>query len=453
MSQITSATARDPKISSYAWLQNFWNECIAPRRGRHWEIATLIDGDIALRDGFAHALVRRCLRERADVSYRYIRAWAMHDDPTPLPPEVDMLFIGRPKPFAVSRLAEFAKRLEGRMYGEFIDPNNGQTGNSVRYANDQGRRVFMEHELEEPFGRYHRCDQDYGILMYRREEVRGAERTLVAIAGLGTLGTLLLTMILSDAAQRKELALQAGTLAPLTPRHLPRQCIELCVRVEVPGEKQLSNLLSALDSPWVEPPFRFQVDAVAVATDDGKEIKIRDVTQTEMELRAAPEDQGGNVRLAHSGSLIALSPQRFALLRRLAEAPEACTREALCHDLGLVGKAPDGRQSVPKIGALLKLVHDLNKALKQDQSIGDRNVRLVHYDKRTERYVLKEVRATFGKVPESVPADGARSVRAGRVTPQPRGSRAPAVTPAPSAPRAPNPQAARRGPGSRSRGR
>src|SRR5438128_114821 len=123
MDTITSERRKaDATRSDYVWLENFWHDCIRQRRGRRWEVATLIDGDLALRDGYAHSLICGCLRDRRDVDYRYVRAWAIHDDPSPLPPEVDVLFLGRPKPFAASRWADCAKRLEGRMYGHFIDP-------------------------------------------------------------------------------------------------------------------------------------------------------------------------------------------------------------------------------------------------------------------------------------------------------------------------------------------
>src|SRR6266446_505327 len=52
MDTITSERRKaDATRSNYAWLENFWHDCIRPRRGRRWEVATLIDGDLALRDG------------------------------------------------------------------------------------------------------------------------------------------------------------------------------------------------------------------------------------------------------------------------------------------------------------------------------------------------------------------------------------------------------------------
>ena len=66
---------------------------------------------------------------------------------------------------------------------------------------------------------------------------------------------------------------KTGALFPLAPRHLPRQCIELCVRVEAPGDEQLRNLLNQLCSSSAGPAFTFQVDAIAVQTDDDARVR------------------------------------------------------------------------------------------------------------------------------------------------------------------------------------
>ena len=389
MEMVTSERGKaDGTRSNYAWLENFWRDCIRPRRGRRWEVATLIDGDVALRDGYAHSLIRGCLRDRSDVDFRYIRAWSVYDDPDPLPPNVDVLFVGRPKPFAASRLGVLARRLEGKnMYGRFIDPNTGQTGNSVGYGPPRGGRFFTQHELEEPFGRYCRCDRDYGILMLRREGVGEDTRTLVAIAGLGALGTLLLTVILTDDTRRRRLIEQAGALAPLGRHHLPRQGIEICVRVQVPDEEQLTTLLNGLSSG--APAFDFRVDAVAVAMEDGKrDVRIRAARSTHVELQTGDASgRGGHVRLAHTGQPVALSARRFALLRRLVEAPDQATKDALCRHLGLMKKRRGGRAQ-PNYATLQKLVFDLNKNLKKDHAVGERNLRLVYFDRKKGRYVL-----------------------------------------------------------------
>lgn len=396
MDTITSERRKvDAARSSYGWLENFWRDCIRLRRGRRWEVATLIDGDVALRDGYAHSLIRHCLRDRSDVDFRYTRAWSVYDDSDPLPPEVDVLFLGRPKPFAASQLAECVKHLEGRgrMYGHFVDPNNGQTGNSVGYGPPREGRYFTQHELEEPFGRYQRCDQDYGILMHRRDRVGDDTRTLVAIAGLGTLGTLLLAVILADDERRKQLAREAHALAPLGQHHLWGQCIEICVRVEVPGEEHLSSLLNSLSSG--APAFQFQVDAVAVAMEDGKkDVRIREDRPTALELHAGDTvERGGHVRLTHAGQAVALPAQRFALLQRLIDAPQQASKKDLCRHLGLLTKPRPGRRAEPNYNALQKLVFDLNKNLKKDQSVGERNLRVVRFDRTEKRYVLSGVAA------------------------------------------------------------
>ena len=76
---------------------------------------------------------------------------------------------------------------EREAHGRFNDPADLQTGDSITY----GRHLFSRRELDGELDvRQRRFDRDYGVLLYRSREVQGCDRDLVAICGLGPLGTL-----------------------------------------------------------------------------------------------------------------------------------------------------------------------------------------------------------------------------------------------------------------------
>src|SRR5207253_8631674 len=71
-------------------------------------------------------------------------------------------------------------------------------------------------------------------------------------------GTLGLALILTDDARRRELVRQARELLPWRAELHPEESAELCVRIHVPSEEHLANLLNAAE-------FAFRVEAVALA--------------------------------------------------------------------------------------------------------------------------------------------------------------------------------------------
>ncbi|TMB49910.1 MAG: hypothetical protein E6J56_22540 [Deltaproteobacteria bacterium] len=358
----------------YGWLDNFWRDVITP--GRRWVVATLYDADIFVRDALAHAVVReRLRREGVDVRYQFVRPFEPAATP-PLEPDEQLLFIGRPKPFRGSSLGTAAHRLESYARGRFVDPGDVTVGHSVRY--DQ--RLFSRHELESAPGQLRRSDLDYGLLLYRRERTGETERRLVALAGLSTLGTLGLALILTDDARRRELVRQARELLPWRAELHPEESAELCVRIHVPSEEHLANLLNAAE-------FAFRVEAVALAPGA---LGVQPQAEAEMVLVPDAQRQGGVLRLPGAAE-VKLTRARFELLRMLVEEPSKATSSELCRRLGFAsgsGKTALKRRSV----RLAKLVHDLNASLRAVPGL--QAGRLVRFRKKQRRYALTGARAT-----------------------------------------------------------
>src|SRR3972149_9262182 len=110
----------------------------------------------------------------------------------------------------------------------YRDPGPGRTGNSIRSR----ALLFSRPELVvPPEDGYRRCDRDYGVLLYRGGIEGDPERRLVGIAGLSMLGTLGLTLVLTDDARRAELLRQVRRLAAWTPELRPSESFEVCVRI------------------------------------------------------------------------------------------------------------------------------------------------------------------------------------------------------------------------------
>jgi hypothetical protein len=378
----------------YAWLEQFWSYVVGERAGRRWVVATLFDGDLLLRDAFAFVKLREQLSEHRNVHYRYVRAFTPAMGPS-LAPNEDLLLLARPKPFTSSSLSLFAARLEAKACGRFLDPGNGTTGHSIRY---QGR-LFTRHELETPPEHFRRCDLDYGILLHRRERIGDEEHRVVTIGGLSTLGTLGLTLILTDDARRAELIRQVRELAPWRPEHRPEESAEICVRIRVAGEDQLANILN-------HPEFiTFRVEAVAIPPD---EVHLRD--DDEVELVLLPQRQGrrGGVVRVPGAAEVKLSRARFALLRLLVEGHAPATIDELRRGLELGGTGDKARAS------LAKLVHDTNLSLRSIPGL--QHSRLVRFrrSERGEGYALIGARGTLVGEPEPPPARRPRILRAPR---------------------------------------
>jgi hypothetical protein len=364
--------------ADYRWLDNFWDEVVAEREGRTWILATLYDKDILLRDGLAHALAFERLGSRRDVDCTFVQAWTREREPVPRLGQ-DVLFIGRAKPFARSGLGLLAVWLEAKACGLFLDHDEGTTGNVVRY----GKAEFARHELEGPPELWRRCDVDYGVLLFRTD----GERRVAALSGLSTLGTLGLTLLLTDDRLRREFVQQVRHLAPWHERLHPEVSFEICVRIQVEGAAGLANFLNTR-------AFDFRVEAVAIAKGDGAQPWVQLNPQSEPELRLVPGTNGGGTVSLH-GAEVRLPTRRFKLLRRLVESQRTSTAD-LCHYLGFangVRGKPNGREKIH----LAKLVHDLNGSLARLPLPGRR---LVRFSKQAHRYVLSGVRVTIVAAPQ-----------------------------------------------------
>ena len=369
-------------FARYQWLDRFWELVVGKESDRRWIVYTLYDGDLALRDALAHGLSRGRLNRRPDVQYRFVRAWQRDRTPAAPGPSTNVLFVGRPKPCAGSPLMPLATLLEDEAVGQFEDPNIGQTGNSIRY----GHRVFSRREVGEPPGDFRRCDRDYGILLYRHAELaEGNVTSLVAIAGLGTLGTLGLAVILSDDVLRLRLRRQAERLAPLKRWHRPDQWVELCVRIEVDGHEKLATLLNDIHDPQHR-PFRFEVEAVAVPRRTGPAVFVREPTT--MELRLEPGQgrvAGGYVR-AGDAPKVRLSKKRMEALVLVRNEPDRATPEELCRRLGFTRKNRPVQESDRR--NLSKLTHDLNRALLDDVLPEEYRGRPIRFSRKDGVYYL-----------------------------------------------------------------
>lgn len=337
----------------YAWLHQFWRDVVAERAKRSWVVATLHDGDISLRDGVAFDLIREQLHGRP-VRYQFVRAWTVADGDPP-PPTEDVLLIGRPKPYALAGAWKpFVGALEsGTRFPE--KPDVRTTGNKVRF----GEREFRRQELEtSPEENYRRCDVDYGILIVKEADVGGGRRRLVAFSGLSTLGTLGLTILLTDAARRAELAAEVEKVLPWRDSFRPHESVEICVRIAVAGEDQLANILNLRQ-------FSFRVEAVAMATTRGPRIAL--APEAGPELWLIPDENGshgGRVRVSGAED-VWLTPPRFELLRRLVESPDRPTARTLCEHLSrTLGIANGGSETAQRL-RVAKLAHDLNVRLRK----------------------------------------------------------------------------------------
>jgi len=338
---------------NYGWLDHFWRDVVAERTGRSWVVATLYAGDLHLRDGAAFALVCEQLHGRR-VRQQFVRAWSTALVPAPAPHE-DVLLLGRPKPYAFAKpFRDFVTVLESP--DRFPETNASVTGNKVRFDGREFRRQELESSPEE---RYRRCDVDYGILIIKEVKVAGGRRRLVALAGLSTLGTFGLAMILADEERREKLLGEVRRVLPWRSEFRPHEHVEVCVRISVDGEAQLADILNTRD-------FRFQVEAVAMAAPDGLQIGV--APEEAPQLLLIPEGngtQGGRVRVAGAPE-VWLTPARFALLSRLVESPDPPTAKALSEYIDRVAGGPNGGSEAAQRSRVAKLAHDLNARLRKD---------------------------------------------------------------------------------------
>jgi hypothetical protein len=382
----------------YRWLEHFWTKVVSPNPPRRWQVMSLYDRDLFLRDGIAHALIRERLHGRRDVEYRCVRAWGK-ETPEQIPSDVEYLFLGRLQPYGRSRYATVVDEFEKATYGEFLDPGypGGELGHTVTYNG----RLFNRHALGESYDAapYRRSDIDYGILLFWNQN----HRARVAISGLGSLGTLCLTVILTRDSLRRRLVDQARKLLPDDSTHHPEQQIELCVRCRVRDEGDLANLLPnlcALQPDDERCPFDFRVEAIAVKTIGGKAIKVQEPEPLELLVRSSRNgEEGGEVRTATT-EWKKLPRRRFSLLRSLVEEPESSNIDALCDLLfgsldSISFENEEQREAEEKRRRvrLAKLVHDLNENLKKDVLLGGREKPIIRFHKRDDRYAFAGVKA------------------------------------------------------------
>ncbi|MBN1674815.1 MAG: hypothetical protein JXR37_27465 [Kiritimatiellae bacterium] len=383
---------KEDTVSGYDWLVHFWKHCVPVEPQRTWDLVVLIDGDLALRDGFAYALLRDCLSTRRDVAHRFVRAWSSrptHSDlEVPAKADTNILFLGRPKPSSsCPRYNKAVGELEGKAFGRFSDPTTGGAGREIQY----GKTVFHRHAIEEPEeGRYRRCDRDYGLLFLRHTLERKPEEKsgprLVAIGGLGALGTLGLAQILTTPEKRCKLAQQAAEVLELQQHHRWARHVEMCVRVQVSGETALDRILNALAEGDAD-AFDFQVEAIAVENEDGTaDIRIRKERDAVYEIRLRRIDGRNQVRVVPGGSWSDLPPKRFELLELLNDAREMPAHE-LCRRLGYMGQGDKGEPNQKTLTRLSKLIHDLNKSL--ENACGEKRIRPVRFDKPKKVYRLR----------------------------------------------------------------
>jgi hypothetical protein len=198
--------------------------------------------------------------------------------------------------------------------------------------------------------------------------IHGEKRCLMALAGLGALGSAGLVLSLVDDERRGALWHEVQSLAPWQAHMRPEQGAEICV--------QITALAGAVEPLLNRARFDARVVAVAV---DGAGVTVRNPpVELELELENATRD-GLRIRLGESS--LRLPPKRFALLSLLAAAhPAGMTREELCANPALLSGWNWGRDHVAK------LVHDTNAQVRKTPGL--QHLRLIRFDHKTARYVL-----------------------------------------------------------------
>src|SRR5437867_629539 len=309
-------------VPEYRWLQHFWDEVVVDDRDRIWELIAMHNAEVWLRDGYAWARLRERLLGRGPRFHcTHVRAWAVEA-------QIafgnmagrDIIFLGRTKAYESSRYAPYAHLVGSKVHARFVDID-GRLGDTVVY----GKRVLRRQEFDPSPDQLRRVKVDYGVVAFRKGEVGFEERRLLGIAGLSSLGTLCMTLLLVDDGLRQRLVEQVRELLPWHPTLRPDESFEICVRVDVENEQRSANFLN-------EPIFEFTVEAVAI---EGGDLRLR---EDRVELVLHPR---GNGRLRDTVSAsgtaeVTLTRTRFGLLQALVVREGAATAEELCHDLGLL---------------------------------------------------------------------------------------------------------------------
>jgi hypothetical protein len=332
----------------YSWLLHVWDEILTDDPGRIWQLTVMHTASLWLRDAVAWAHLSDRLRARGDrFQVEHVRAWAVETEiPFTAMSQRDVIFLGRTRAYESSRYHPYAHLVGSRMKARFLDVD-GRLGKTVAY----GERKLTLEEFETSPDEHPRVKVDYGIVAFREGNVGFEHRRLLAIAGLSTLGTVCMTLLLTDDGLRARLVEQVREVLPWDPRFRPRESFEICVRVDVEDKDRLENFLNA-------PAFTFSVEAVAIA---GGGVRLRD---DRVRLVLHPRNGRPRDTVSIPGTEEVPIPRtRFGLLQALVGRGGAATPDELCRDIGLL----QGNESTTiirkKKGLLAKMVHDLNGLL------------------------------------------------------------------------------------------
>jgi hypothetical protein len=341
------------------WLADFGNTVAGETLGRALRVCTVYDLPYILRDGLAYFHLLQHLGRRRDVEWSFHPAW-MSQSPAKTP-GVDYLFVGRPRMFFGSTAGRYAHPLEGGAHAKFKETRDGAVGAELRY---EGRPFVQLGSGKEAGG----PQRDYAVLMCRRWSDGTELHRLVAIAGLGSLGTLAFALLLTDAALLADLVAQVkALLSKVAPGADVRfdDAFEICIRFDV----QAADLEDFVNNP----EFGFQVEVVVA----GEDTFFHEQVPT-LVLHGEGTSGCGSVTCeridgAASGRVV-LGDKRFPLLSRLATAPDGVAHQDLVEEFFLAPKRlsmvkrkglkpASSRDILMAKGALRRAIFDLRRRL------------------------------------------------------------------------------------------
>lgn len=389
---------------NYSWISNFFSERIVRLPGHSWKVGVLAHGPWLIRDSIAAMLLDRQLRHRDDVAVVPVSAQRPEYEDCALGPKGNLLMLGRSTIFCHSRFSLYARWLVSKSAGSFRQGSGGRNGNAIVY----GKRVFEQRRIDNDDPLLSLADVDYGMLRYRHGEIGGEVRTVCAIEGLSTFGTLAMTALLTNQSARQQLSREASrALAPMA-RHRARDAAELCVRFEVESESEMAKLPTRLLTATGSLPFSWRLECIAVATDNGSsEIAFAGTPGIELEyMRCEDRSLGGRVRRVGTDSWHRLFPMRAAVLEHLISWPKSSTYEALRAHCERVRGRLGAKTLERKRNSIPRLVQGLNTTL--SKATGEAGTCYAHYDKSAKSYVLDGV--WFRSRIDDIPAPSAAEV-------------------------------------------
>jgi hypothetical protein len=288
---------------------------------RRLHVATGFRGDYALRDGFAHGLLRERFANRSRTEWGYAPVHTSETEMLELKPGTDLLFNGRSNILAKSRYQGPAAKVAKKTQFTFIDDGTGACGDSIRI----GSRVFPAKVLNVPGWPHRRCIRDFAVLVRQWQHFAGEERVLWAIQGITGFGTLLLSAMLLDDALRQTLRKDVRELVQSNIHQRPERATEILVRFDVDGLTDLENVLNRI-RPGAPLPARFEVEAVAVARrHGGPEIFVR---RRMLELvRDSRRKRGGWLLDPETEEQVHLTPAQYDLMVALGPNRDAAVSD------------------------------------------------------------------------------------------------------------------------------